>query len=1710
MQNSQYITRNKKGIAMSIDALLALIIFIAMVAFISTDPASELALTQPRLASNQLVDDIVTAMDGTGFIMNNIYNGTPEEIEQKMQDMLPISTDFNIEFKKYGSGLDISSACREDKDFTSCFPTMFDFDGDGTPEANPQTFFTGGNPIPENKEIFHGKKIFVKKEPSSCTISGALSEKKSFTAYFQGNHSPEARDVNITTETVEPWERNPCPDTDDIMRCKYRFYDEDVGDIDAGGAIYRWYKYDNGLSSWELTEFDEQTVALDISEDGNRWRCNVKVKDDSGDPDTEWSDDADSMFAIVGGPCFFFESSVSPEPMECGVESTVSYTLSAQAGGRRTPVDIMMAMDRSGSMAWTGTYNGVSGSRRSVFTDNDSNYVFFGTSSYVYRLDANMETGGLSWQSGDRTVIDDALGLHVDGDYVLVADNDAGLSVINKNTMVKTASITDITSARELDVSGNYAFVVTNGSEELISSRDSSAKVTGVVEEPSEPDLNSLDVDGGYMVVGNGNPDWGSTRGTISFWVNRDLISSNDRYWGQHNNMEIRYSSGYLTLDWGTASGSSYYTISIPDPLTETGKWYFVAITWDEIANTLYLYVGDEDNTPSLAGSNTNWTRSLPGVYYENNFMRSGSHYGAAVNGKGDELRYYDTDRSLTEIQADYKQKLTSPLTEPNLVSYFKLDGDFTDSGDAGDTGTGVGTYEWSSDTPLGATTQVEYKSLDAEGGYMVVGNGNPDWGSTRGTISFWVNRDLISSNDRYWGQHNNMEIRYSSGYLTLDWGTASGSSYYTISIPDPLTETGKWYFVAITWDEIANTLYLYVGDEDNTPSLAGSNTNWTRSLPGVYYENNFMRSGSHYGAAVNGKGDELRYYDTDRSLTEIIGDYDIELTGNETALVSYFNLNGDFVDLGPAEDDGYSVGSTSWSTDTPMPSFSSESQIGYNSSQNWAAQSFKPTITSINKIYLPLIKQGSPSGNITVHIRQSINGTDLTNGTATILGANVGTNLSWLEATFPNNGAAVVQGQTYYIAVTTTGTSSSNYYKWPSVKEEIDVYSNGTLWECDNSVPSNCTTREPPNQTEYEDAGFQIFYEGIGPAGLVIIDISNADPNNWFVEGSLYDTGDGIIQGNDIEVSGNYAYISEDDDEEGLWIVDISDTTDPEMESFLEIDEAVAVAASGNYAYVIEEESELYIIDVQDKGDPVEISTGIGDLDDVTDIQIDGTRAYVTANGTGNGATENGVHVIDITSPATASLIETFYMPYGEQEKIFVGETFAYVINSSYDLFTFDKIFGPKINMARDAAQEFILFEDWNAPEDQLGIISYADYDYTLNSPLLEATGANKTIINTAIDGIMAYGNTPLAIGLRESLDELETNGVAGSVQFIILLADGECNSGCSDLTNQINRARTNEVYVFTIGFGGNIGASEETQMRSISDGAYCGESGTDCGTYYHASNPTALIGIYEIISLDIAKLSGLVPDGDETNMTMTIDRFKDIVVDNCIPDPGIGQCGTTISYTGIDIRTPWTGSFDITIPCDFEDCGTELQPGTIMQFPPQNTEIVFAVESEVQDYVYWPAELSSGGELEYIDLELEFLKGKFESKNLSIVDYSIKNIGYEDIDLTDIRPTVEFYVSNDSASVCDAIPGELKKTEDFVDELDAMYGAEASGAATSTDKVSEIPDSGWICGWLNRPANEPDDRVVKDCSENNKFVINCNIPETFIYTMDYWAWEK
>ncbi|MCW4041978.1 MAG: hypothetical protein NWE83_14660, partial [Candidatus Bathyarchaeota archaeon] len=128
-----------------------------------------------------------------------------------------------------------------------------------------------------------------------------------------------------------------------------------------------------------------------------------------------------------------------------------------------------------------------------------------------------------------------------------------------------------------------------------------------------------------------------------------------------------------------------------------------------------------------------------------------------------------------------------------------------------------------------------------------------------------------------------------------------------------------QWYFIAIVWDETANNLFLYIGDQSNAPTLDVNSLSgtWTGTTP-LPTENRFL-NGVGGNEPVDGHGDELQYWNITRSLAELQSDYNITLTGSESGLRSYFRLNNSFNDEGPDASDGSAFGSYAFTTDVPF-----------------------------------------------------------------------------------------------------------------------------------------------------------------------------------------------------------------------------------------------------------------------------------------------------------------------------------------------------------------------------------------------------------------------------------------------------------------------------------------------------------------------------------------------------------------------------------------------------------------------------------------------------------------------------------------------------------------------------------------------------------------------------------------------------------------------
>ncbi|MFW9788199.1 MAG: hypothetical protein ACFFE2_10775 [Candidatus Thorarchaeota archaeon] len=330
-----------------------------------------------------------------------------------------------------------------------------------------------------------------------------------------------------------------------------------------------------------------------------------------------------------------------------------------------------------------------------------------------------------------------------------------------------------------IEHTGASSGMTTSGSSRMDIDPNPSTEVYLPVSAPDN--YYSGEGEGGYYLVGSGGAaDFGSPAGTISFWGKWDGTAPHGRFWGQDANFETRWSSNQFVLDWGsdsTAQGSKSSWL--------VDHWYFIAITWNETANYLAIFWGDETNSPAIDFSSFGWTDSVVGFHTENNILNSIARAGQQVDGHIDDFRYYISDRNLTEIQSDYLPGST--ITESSLTNHYEFENDLTDS--VGDLDLQVsGTCSISRDVPRSLhgwygdkikVTANDIRKLYALNGTFESGNPgtNEDWaGDGAYYADGWLARREVNS---LFGRQRASYVQDIDSYVILEnEGFYDGSNF--------------------------------------------------------------------------------------------------------------------------------------------------------------------------------------------------------------------------------------------------------------------------------------------------------------------------------------------------------------------------------------------------------------------------------------------------------------------------------------------------------------------------------------------------------------------------------------------------------------------------------------------------------------------------------------------------------------------------------------------------------------------------------------------------------------------------------------------------------------------------------------------------------------------------------------------------------------------
>jgi len=128
-----------------------------------------------------------------------------------------------------------------------------------------------------------------------------------------------------------------------------------------------------------------------------------------------------------------------------------------------------------------------------------------------------------------------------------------------------------------------------------------------------------------------------------------------------------------------------------------------------------------------------------------------------------------------------------------------------------------------------------------------------------------------------------------------IKYGFGTGSKFIAASFIDSVTESPKWYHVAVTFDGTNYKLFINGNEVNNNTDAAGYTP--------VNTPVNFI------GNEYNGKMDEVRIWDVARTESEIKADMNKRLTGSESDLVAYYpmniNINYELVDLSSNQNHG-------------------------------------------------------------------------------------------------------------------------------------------------------------------------------------------------------------------------------------------------------------------------------------------------------------------------------------------------------------------------------------------------------------------------------------------------------------------------------------------------------------------------------------------------------------------------------------------------------------------------------------------------------------------------------------------------------------------------------------------------------------------------------------------------------------------------------------
>lgn len=411
---------------------------------------------------------------------------------------------------------------------------------------------------------------------------------------------------------------------------------------------------------------------------------------------------------------------------------------------------------------------------------------------------------------------------------------------------------------------------------------------------------NALTFDGTNEYVNCGstiNADI-SNQITISAWVYAEFNAYGDRgivtnYW-----YTTAPSGGAGIFAWTTTGDNHKWSCFISTQSggvktiystneIVTGVWTHVAMTYDN--NVLRLYVNGKEVASEVCGAGL-----LENPSNNNPFYIAKHSYGTnCFNGKIDEVRIWNDARTAIEIRKNMYRELADPVSEANLVAYYKFN-ETTGTTLADSKGTNTGTLynmagnEWTPSLPLTNTSNA--LNFDGINDYVLLDDLSIYTGLTSLTVEAWVYPTAAAGwHEVFQVLPNNITLALSGISLYGFINDNAAGTQNSITIANAVT-LNEWNHIAMTWDSSTGEHILYANGVE-IGSISNASTDALVAGTGGPYIGTLEGSSEMYQGAI----DELRIWNTALSATQIRDKMCEELNGDESGLIGYYCFNQTF-----------------------------------------------------------------------------------------------------------------------------------------------------------------------------------------------------------------------------------------------------------------------------------------------------------------------------------------------------------------------------------------------------------------------------------------------------------------------------------------------------------------------------------------------------------------------------------------------------------------------------------------------------------------------------------------------------------------------------------------------------------------------------------------------------------------------------------------------